>query len=95
MAIKREDIEYISRLARINISEELFEILYKDLRRILEYIDILQEVDIQNIPPTTHILEVSNVFREDKPQESLDREKILRFSPQREKGFFKVPRVIE
>jgi len=69
MAIKREDIEYISRLARINISEELFEILYKDLRRILEYIDILQEVDIQNIPPTTHILEVSNVFREDKPQE--------------------------
>ncbi len=95
MGIKREDIEYIAKLARIELDEELLSILYRDLGKILDYVDQLKTLDIEGIPPTTHALELFNIFRDDVVGESLDKEDILKYAPSRKKGFFKVPKVIE
>ncbi len=90
-----KDIEYIAKLAKIKLNSELIEILSQDLKKILEYIDILKELDTQNIPPTTHAIENKNVFRDDVIKPSLDKEEILKIAPKRKEDFFKVPKVIE
>ncbi len=90
-----ENIEYIAKLAKIKLSPDLVKILSQDLKRILEYIAILNELDTTQIPPTTHAIENKNVFRDDKSASSLDREEILKIAPNRKDNFFKVPKIIE
>lgn len=93
--IKREDVEYLSKLARIELKEEEKIKFEKELRKIVEYVSKLNEVDTKNIEPTYHVLPVKNVFREDIPSnESFSQEDILKNAPDREKNFFKVPRII-
>ncbi|HDD64948.1 MAG TPA: Asp-tRNA(Asn)/Glu-tRNA(Gln) amidotransferase subunit GatC, partial [Firmicutes bacterium] len=61
---------------------------------IIDYVSKLKEVDTENIEPTYHVLPVTNVFREDKVEKSLDIEEVLKNAPDRFKNFFKVPRII-
>ena len=88
------EIEYLSRLARIKLNEEEKERFEKELKKIIEYVSKLKEVDTENIEPTYHVLPVTNVFREDKVEKSLDIEEVLKNAPDRFKNFFKVPRII-
>ncbi|MCD6407834.1 Asp-tRNA(Asn)/Glu-tRNA(Gln) amidotransferase subunit GatC, partial [bacterium] len=90
----REDVEYLGKLARIELSEEEKEKLENDLEKILEYISKLNEVNTENVPPTYHVLPVKNVFREDKVKESFPREELLKNAPDRTEEFFKVPKII-
>jgi aspartyl-tRNA(Asn)/glutamyl-tRNA(Gln) amidotransferase subunit C len=62
---------------------------------ILEYVDKLNELDTSNVEPTSHVMPVKNVFREDRTENSYDREKILANAPSTEDGCFKVPKVVE
>ncbi|TYP56179.1 Asp-tRNA(Asn)/Glu-tRNA(Gln) amidotransferase subunit GatC [Thermosediminibacter litoriperuensis] len=95
MKITIETVEHVANLARLYLSEDEKAEMAQKLNSILDYMEKLNELDTSNVPPTAHIIPVKNVFREDVVRESLPREEALRNAPEKERGFFKVPRIIE
>ena len=97
MKITRKEVEYVARLARLELSDEEKEQFTGQLESILEYIDQLNRLDTSGVPPTSHVLALKNVWREDVLDESSGelRERILSNAPEREGDFFKVKKVIE
>jgi len=93
--ISKKEVEYVARLARLRLSEEEKEKFTRQLGDILKYIDKLNELDTEKVEPTFHVLQLSNVFREDKVKPSLTQEEILANAPEVEAGHFKVKKVIE
>ncbi|MCS7119429.1 MAG: Asp-tRNA(Asn)/Glu-tRNA(Gln) amidotransferase subunit GatC [Archaeoglobaceae archaeon] len=89
-----EEVYYVSKLAKLSISEEEVEKFRKDFEEILSYFDILDEIE-ENIKPTFHVLEISNIFREDFERESIKQNKVLLNAPRREEGYFIGPKVVE
>lgn len=96
MAITKKDVKYVSTLSRIEMNEKELEAFTRELDKILEYMNKLNELNTDNVKPTAHILDVKNVKREDKlTDESLSNDEALQMAPEKERGFFKVPKVIE
>jgi len=95
MAIDKETVKYVAHLARIELGPKELEKLSEQLKDILGFIDKLKKADIKNINPTSHILPLNNVLRDDKPKESLPLDTALEDAPQREGNFFGVPKIIE
>ena len=95
MAISKDTVKYVAHLARIDLKPKELDKLSAQLKGILDFIDKLKELDTKNISPTSHILPINNVFREDEPRLSLSGDKALKNAPQREENFFGVPKVIE
>jgi aspartyl-tRNA(Asn)/glutamyl-tRNA(Gln) amidotransferase subunit C len=95
MAIDKETVKYVAHLARIELQPKELEKLSGQLQDILGLIDKLKKIEIKDINPTSHILPINNVLREDKPKESLAIEQVLKDAPQRKGNFFVVPKVIE
>ena len=95
MSITKETVEYVANLARMHLEEQELEKMSKQLQGILDFIDKLKEVDISDIKPTSHILPIKNVFREDVLKESLPIDKVLANAPSKDDRFFTVPKVIE
>ncbi|WP_223070487.1 Asp-tRNA(Asn)/Glu-tRNA(Gln) amidotransferase subunit GatC [Paenibacillus caui] len=95
MSIQAKDVEHVAKLARLNLSEEEKEMFTEQLNAILQYVEKLNELDTENVEPTTHVLHLSNVMREDVVQESLPEEKVFRNAPEEEDGQFKVPAILE
>jgi len=93
--ISEKDVEYIASLSRISLRESEVSSLTKDMEQILSYIEKLQRLDISNVDPTTHVLPLKNVYREDKVASSLTQQEALGICVERKEGFFKVPKVIE
>jgi len=95
MPVSREDVEYVANLARIQLTEEEKDTLTSQLSSILHHIEKLNELDIEGVEPTFHVLDVTNVFREDEVRPSLPSEETLKNAPARDGDFFKVPKIIE
>lgn len=95
MKLDREEVKHIARLARLGLSEEETEIFQSQLSAILENFEILQEVDTTDIPPTTHVIEMKNVIRDDEVAPSLPQNEILANAPRQENGFFRVRAVLD
>ncbi|MGA1840583.1 MAG: Asp-tRNA(Asn)/Glu-tRNA(Gln) amidotransferase subunit GatC [bacterium] len=95
MKITKEQVEYVANLAKLDITEEEKEIFTKQLDSILSYMDKLNQLDTRDIDPTSHVLPIKNIFREDEVKSSLPLEEALANAPDRKDGFFRVPRVIE
>jgi len=95
MAITKETVKYVAHLARIELRPKELEKLSGQLKDILDFIDKLKKIDIKNISPTSHILPINNVLREDSLKPSLSCDKALENAPEREGNFFAVPKVIE
>ncbi len=95
MAIDKETIEYAAHLARIELKPKELEKLSGQLGDVIKFIDKLNKLDIKGIKPTSHILPINSVFREDVPAESLTSIKALKNAPCQERNFFVVPKVIE
>lgn len=95
MAITKETVKYVANLARIELKPKELERLSQQLKDILDFIDKLKGIDIKDILPTSHILPINNIFREDTPVKSLPGDKALENAPQKEGNFFGVPKVIE
>jgi aspartyl-tRNA(Asn)/glutamyl-tRNA(Gln) amidotransferase subunit C len=92
----KETIDHISKLALIDLSEEEKEKLSKELGDILNYFNKLDELDTNNVKPTTHPIDgLKNVFREDEPWESLSNEEALRNAKYKKDGYFKAPRILK
>ena len=95
MSIDQKTVKYISKLARISINEKKAKNLANDLTNIFKFIEKLNKLDTNNIEPLTSIAETKLYLREDKIKESNIRDQILKNSPQKNKEFFVVPKVIE
>lgn len=95
MSITVKDVQHVARLARLQLSPEEEATFTEQMNAILQYAEKLNELDTENVKPTTHVLQVSNVMREDVVKESLTQEDALLNAPEDEDGQFKVPAVLE
>lgn len=95
MKISHEEIRDIAHEARLDPRGEEIEKLSLQLGRILSYIEKINEVRTDDVPPTFHILELQNVMREDEIKSSLNLEEVLSNAPSVEGDYFRVPKVIE
>ena len=95
MKITSELVDHVARLARLDLEGDERLKMQSQLADILAYIGLLEELDIADIPPTTHVLDMANVMREDEVKPSLPVEKGLANAPEREGTTFKVPKIIE
>lgn len=93
--ISDETMEYVGILAKLELSAEEKEAAKKDMSRMLDYIDKLNELDTSGVEPMSHVFPVNNVFREDVVTNGDDRERILKNAPQQKDGAFKVPKTVE
>ena len=93
--LSKEEVRYIASLARIHLPEDEVEYLTRNLASILGYIDQLKKLDLSSVQPTSHVLPIKNVYREDHVRPSLSPQDVFKTAPSHDKGFFKVPQVIE
>jgi len=94
MKITQKELEHVTHLARLNLSDQELDTIRGQLDNILSYIDKLGELDTSGIEPTTHVFSVNNAFREDVVTESLSRKKSLANAPQQNNESFQVPKII-
>ncbi len=95
MAIDRATVEHVARLARLALTDDERARFADQLARILEYCARLDQMPIEGVPATSHVIPMTNVLRPDTITPSLDRDEVLAQAPAREQGFFKVPPVFE
>jgi len=95
MALSRQDVENIAELARLELTDAEKDMYAKQLGSILSLMDTLNEVDTSKVEPTSHVLKLENVLRDDVPYFSDTREDILANSPDRKFDFVKVKKVID
>lgn len=94
--LDKETIRQLTRLCRINCTEEEQEALLKDLEKIIAYFEQLQQIDTEHVLPFNHVVEeMANVMREDTVGNVLDREKFLANAPSHIGGMIRVPPVIK
>ena len=94
--ISEDTLEYISKLALLDLKEEEKSKLVKQLSEILVYFNKLNDLDTENIQPMTHPIEgLQNVFREDIPKKSLSNEEALKNAEHKKDGFFKAPKILK
>ena len=94
-AITREDVSHLARLARIAMTDDELDHLAQQLDVILGAVARVQEVAAADIPPTSHSLDLSNVFRADEAVPSLGAKLALAAAPAAEDGRFRVPRILD
>ena len=94
MGISTQDVEHVARLARLHLSKEEVSEMAKQLDRIVGYIRRLEELDTSGVTPMAHAAEIANVFADDVPESSLDREAALGNAPGRDEECFRVPAVL-
>ena len=94
MKISVDEVKYVAKLARLNLSEKEVEAMTSQLDSILSYVDKLNELDTEQVKPTTHAIEVQNAFREDEVRDSLGQEASLQNAPRQNGEAFVVPKVI-
>ena len=92
--ISSSDVRKVAHLARLELPEGQIETYTAQLEEILSYVDQLQAIDTQNVPPTTRAVEVVNAMRDDMVIVNSSREDILNQAPQREGDFFRVPKIL-
>ena len=93
--INDETMEYVGILAKLELSQEQKEQAKKDMARMLDYIDMLNELDTSGVEPMSHVFPVNNVFREDEVTNGDEREAILENAPAKKDGSFMVPKTVE
>ena len=94
MAITKAEVEKIANLAKLKFTETEKERLSEELSQIITYVEKLDELDLENVPPTSHVLDLKNIMREDQVKAWLTQEEALMNAPARHDGFFSVPKVI-
>ena len=95
MKITQTQVEYVAKLARLNLSEEQKERLTGEMGNIISFADKLSELDTSGVEASAHSIAVENVFREDEIMPSYNRDDILANAPTPQDGCFGVPKVVE
>jgi aspartyl-tRNA(Asn)/glutamyl-tRNA(Gln) amidotransferase subunit C len=90
--LSRDQVLHVARLARLELTEEEVQSLGAELSKVLDHIEKIEELgDLADVPPTSHVIAVENVLRDDAPRPSLPREKALESAPDPALGGFRVP----
>lgn len=89
--IEREQVLHVARLARLRLSDEEVERMSGELSSILDHIEKINELDLDDVAPTSHVVGVENVLRPDEPRPSIPRERALELAPDATDDGFRVP----
>jgi aspartyl-tRNA(Asn)/glutamyl-tRNA(Gln) amidotransferase subunit C len=89
--IDREQVVQVARLARLKLSDAELERMSKELSGILDHVERISELDLDDVEPTSHVVELENVLRPDEPRPSWNRERVLEPAPDPADGSFRVP----
>ena len=95
MAISRDEVLHVARLARLALTAEEVEQLTQELAAILEAVGVVAELDLAEVPPTSHPLDLENIWDEDEPRASLSLDDVFANAPARDGDHFRVPPVGE
>jgi aspartyl-tRNA(Asn)/glutamyl-tRNA(Gln) amidotransferase subunit C len=95
MALTREQVAHVARLARLSFTDEELDRFAHQLSDILAYAEQVSALATEDVPPTAHAIPLKNVFRPDEIKPSLSQQKALSTAPEIEQGRFKVPRIME
>lgn len=90
-----DDVRHVAKLARLTISDDDVGQYARDLNAILDYVAALEALPTDDVAPTSHVLEIRNVWRPDEPRDSSYAKTILNNAPQKKEGFFQVPKILE
>ncbi|MHB9111357.1 MAG: Asp-tRNA(Asn)/Glu-tRNA(Gln) amidotransferase subunit GatC [Thermoleophilia bacterium] len=93
--VTHDDVIYVAKLARLKVEAEDLDRYAGQLSSILSHIDKISELDLSGVEPTSHVIGLSNVFREDEPRPSVNRDEALANGPEVEQGAFRVPPILE
>lgn len=91
--IGSDDVRYVARLAELEFSDGEISKITPQLDKILEHVARVSAVDTDGIPPTSHVVDMKNVFRDDTVEDSVSQEDTLKNAPEEEDDGFKVPRI--
>jgi len=91
MAISREEVLHVAKLAQLALTDDEIERLTGELGKILDAVGVVAELDLADVSPTSHPLDLVNVWDEDVPRPSLPLEDVLANAPEAEDGLFRVP----
>ena len=89
--IEREQVLHVAKLARLSFSDEDLDRLAPELSKIVEYVELMDRLELEGVEPTSHVVELQNVLREDVPRPSLPKERALEQAPDAADGGFRVP----
>jgi aspartyl-tRNA(Asn)/glutamyl-tRNA(Gln) amidotransferase subunit C len=89
--IDRDQVLNVARLARLRLSEDEVERMSSELSGILEHVERIASLDLDDVEPTAHVIELENVLRPDEPRPSWSRQKVLKPAPDAADGSFRVP----
>ena len=89
--IERDQVLHVARLARLRLTDAEVERMAGELSSILDHIEKIGELDLEQVAPTSHVIDVENVLREDEPRPSIPRERALEQAPDAAEGGFRVP----
>lgn len=95
MSVTKNDVRYVAHLARLQLSEEEVENLTRDMSKILDYMETLEELDTSDVEPLEHVIDMEYRLRDDKAKEPLSHEEALKNAPDADSDYFRVPKVIE
>ncbi len=95
MALSKQDIEYVAKLARIKLTSEESEELTEELSVCLDYFEMINAIDTSNIEPTYQSNNLANITREDVVIESMSVDDVLKNAPEHFEGFIRIPKVID
>ena len=91
MAISRDEVLHVARLARLALTDDEIERLTEELGAILDAVGVVAELDLTDVPPTSHPLDLVNVWDEDEPRDSLLLDDVFANAPDRDGDLFRVP----
>ena len=94
MSLTRADVEKVSLLARLLLSPEELDAMTRQLGQVVEYVELLDELETDNVQPMAHAMDLANVFAADQLQPSLEREAALANAPKRDDECYRVPAVL-
>jgi aspartyl-tRNA(Asn)/glutamyl-tRNA(Gln) amidotransferase subunit C len=89
--IDRDQVLHVAKLARLKLSGDEVDRMASELSTILEHVETMNELDLDGVEPTSHVVDLTNVLRDDVPREGLDRETALEQAPDAAAGGFRVP----
>jgi len=89
--IDRDQVLHVAKLARLELSEDEVEKMAHELSGILDHVDRISELDLEGVEPTSHVVQLENVWRADEPEPGLPRERALEPAPDPADGAFRVP----
>ncbi|GAA0440610.1 Asp-tRNA(Asn)/Glu-tRNA(Gln) amidotransferase subunit GatC [Agaribacter marinus] len=93
--ISKDQVKHVAHLARLEVSEEEVEMFTEQLSSIITYAEQLNELDTSDVEPTTHVLDIKNVLRKDKPKKWITQEEAMKNAPDQQDGQYRVPSILE